>query len=227
MKSCSPACRNENFETFLSSLEKACKMLSKLSKDPADWRDVRLWICSVANAQNMVDIGGTIEDSPFAKALSSVLLLGVTLMLDSDIENGPLSRAWVFAALQHHCSWTQLLCWQCLYEIARTHERMLEVEARGRGFQLHICTAEGVLNMGQGSQQLVTQIAEKISSLSFKHAQASVESDLLMIQDYVKVQWDKGAQQNGYDYLDKCVKMRIYTGSNHSLCHHSGSEGAL
>ena len=69
------------------------------STDDPDPRNARLWVCSIANAQNFVDIGGTIEDSPFAKALSSDLLKGVTLMLDKDVENGPLSRAWVAALM--------------------------------------------------------------------------------------------------------------------------------
>ena len=77
--------------------------------------------------------------------------------------------------------------------------------------------------MGEGSQKLLDEIANKVLVLEFENAKASHKPDLELIQNYVKKKWTT-VQQNGFQYLDKCVKMSIYTGissATHTTTHRS------
>jgi hypothetical protein len=98
-------------------------MLISASKLHGGGEQSRLWICSFANDQRRVseELGSSLDDSAFKKALCSLDVKSMALMFGED--GAPLKRAW------------------CLYEILQAEVHDIPVD---------ICTPSGVLSTKEG-----------------------------------------------------------------------------
>mmetsp|Transcript_54509 Transcript_54509/g.127372 ORF Transcript_54509/g.127372 Transcript_54509/m.127372 type:complete len:776 (-) Transcript_54509:69-2396(-) len=124
--------------------------------DPA-LQDVVYWVCSLANRQWKVDLGATLQDSPFERALVHENCKYVVMVMDPEVT--PLSRIW------------------CLYEVLRAH-------ALKKKF--HIATENGVLTYGSkephGKQREdLLNMCVKVLDINAQEARASKEQDRLQI----------------------------------------------
>lgn len=142
----------EEFINFFKSLERFAPLYAQ-KQSIGDPSDVGFWICSFANRQWAVNLGATLQESPFELALSSAACNAVVMILDP--EATPLKRIW------------------CLYEVLRCH-------ALEKSF--HITTENGVLTygndepMGQEREDLLN-LASKVSEVDARDAQASRKED--------------------------------------------------
>eukprot|EP00435_Cladocopium_sp_Y103_P038670 s979_g10.t1 len=152
------------FSEFVRALEHAAIELvaGKLKDRDAD--SLVFWICSFANAQWTVNLGSSLEMSPFERALASRTCKAVVMVMDEQAM--PLTRIW------------------CIYEVLRTSVLALP---------FYVATKDGVL-MGERVQenpqlaQTLLALAERLLRLKPEEAAASNDEDPLdkrMIVDAV------------------------------------------
>ncbi|CAE7396347.1 ANKRD50 [Symbiodinium necroappetens] len=119
--------------------------------------NLAFWVCSFANRQWEVNLGSTLQESPFERALAAPSCTHVVMIMDPDAT--PLQRIW------------------CLYEVLRAH-------ALKKKF--HIATDNGVLTFGsdepfgQQRQDLLT-LTKRVLEIDPATAKASQEQDRCMI----------------------------------------------
>eukprot|EP00927_Polykrikos_kofoidii_P076525 TRINITY_DN7359_c0_g1_i1.p1 TRINITY_DN7359_c0_g1~~TRINITY_DN7359_c0_g1_i1.p1 ORF type:complete len:1530 (+),score=169.93 TRINITY_DN7359_c0_g1_i1:77-4666(+) len=162
---------------FIATLESL--FLHAKHRQPANWRNVRFWICTFSNNQwNMVEEipSGGVQQTSFYKALSHTSCKGTCMVVDCNVI--PLQRSW------------------CLFELLHTflrakdgggkEEQMVDIVPEAStcvSFSgLHLVTPSGVLDDGIASFDLAIAIGGKIANLKLEEATASREEDKEMIQ---------------------------------------------
>eukprot|EP00929_Paragymnodinium_shiwhaense_P078141 TRINITY_DN4044_c0_g2_i1.p1 TRINITY_DN4044_c0_g2~~TRINITY_DN4044_c0_g2_i1.p1 ORF type:complete len:1919 (-),score=432.30 TRINITY_DN4044_c0_g2_i1:159-5264(-) len=90
----------EDFGEFTQSLLRHA--MSRMVSHEHTWRDLAYWCCAFANNQHVVQLGDTLEQSPFYLALSSEHCHGTVMMLNK--EASAMDRVW------------------CIYEVFLTHQ---------------------------------------------------------------------------------------------------------
>jgi len=119
--------------------------------------NLAFWVCSFANRQWEVNLGSTLHESPFERALAAPSCTHVVMIMDPDAT--PLQRIW------------------CLYEVLRAHALKKE---------FHIATDNGVLTFGsdepfgQQRKDLLT-LTKRVLEIDPATAKASQEQDRCMI----------------------------------------------
>jgi len=104
----------EEFTCFMQSLRHFALKMSR--SDPA------FWICSFANNQHSVNLGTSLEASPFNLALKAPSCEGVVMVLDTQLT--PFKRIW------------------CLYEVLRLHVLQKPLDLATENGCLTKCRAE-------------------------------------------------------------------------------------
>ena len=138
--------------------------------------NLAFWVCSFANRQWEVNLGSTLQESPFERALAAPSCTHVLMIMDPDAT--PLQRIW------------------CLYEVLRAH-------ALKKKF--HIATDNGVLTFGsdepfgQQRQDLLT-LTKRVLEIDPATAKASQEQDRRMIMAEV----DKACHPRGTCLVLRC-----------------------
>ncbi|CAJ1440574.1 unnamed protein product, partial [Effrenium voratum] len=143
------------FSEFLAALEHAADELVKevptlAGRDP---KSVVFWICSFANAQWKVNLGQSLQESPFERALAAHSCKAVVMVLDEKAM--PLTRIW------------------CIYEVLRTS--VLELP--------FFCAAKDGVLLGERVREspalakTLVALAERVSTLEPSAALASNEED--------------------------------------------------
>eukprot|EP00927_Polykrikos_kofoidii_P076528 TRINITY_DN7359_c0_g1_i4.p1 TRINITY_DN7359_c0_g1~~TRINITY_DN7359_c0_g1_i4.p1 ORF type:complete len:1497 (+),score=179.63 TRINITY_DN7359_c0_g1_i4:77-4567(+) len=162
---------------FIATLDSL--FLHAKRRQPANWRNVRFWICTFSNNQwNMVEEipSGGVQQTSFYKALSHTSCKGTCMVVDCNVI--PLQRSW------------------CLFELLHTFlrakdggdqdEQMVgivsEVSTCLPFSGLNLVTPSGVLNDGIASFDLAIAIGDTIANLKLEDATASREEDKEMIQ---------------------------------------------
>lgn len=168
------------FQDFIATVMKH----AKVAKDPfaRDWLHQTYWICSFSNNQWDIknELGGDWSGSSFYKALCQMSCKGTLMVLDQQAL--PLKRAW------------------CLFEVLQT---MLRAGERSDFEGLLLGTASGVLNYGLGSVDVAMALAERLTKLDLRDAEASEESDLSMIHALVE------DMDGGFDHVNTFVRRSI------------------
>eukprot|EP00931_Biecheleriopsis_adriatica_P084379 TRINITY_DN5818_c0_g1_i3.p1 TRINITY_DN5818_c0_g1~~TRINITY_DN5818_c0_g1_i3.p1 ORF type:complete len:952 (+),score=135.40 TRINITY_DN5818_c0_g1_i3:162-3017(+) len=147
------------FRHFCQSLEQHATGFTSQQ----EFHDVAYWVCFCANNQFDVsaELGTSVYDSSFYLALQGGVL-GTCMVLDERAV--PLTRSW------------------CIFEVLQT----LQLESSNPAYEgLLFCTAGGVLNRGEGSADVISQLGERIASLDLEKAEASDPKDNVMIQEEV------------------------------------------
>ena len=141
----------EEFVAFVRTLDNFDKL--KLAGSP---EQTVFWVCSFANRQWQVNLGETLQESPFERALTAESCTHVLMVLDRNAT--PLRRIW------------------CLYEVLRTH-------ALKKAF--HMGTENGILTVGGEPQGRVRtdllDLTRKVIQIDASTATASRETDREMI----------------------------------------------
>lgn len=141
----------EEFVAFVRTLDNFDKL--KLAGSP---EQTVFWVCSFANRQWQVNLGETLQESPFERALTAESCTHVLMVLDRNAT--PLRRIW------------------CLYEVLRTH-------ALKKDF--HMGTENGMLTVGGEPQGRVRtdllDLTRKVIQIDASTATASRETDRQMI----------------------------------------------
>ncbi|CAK8993365.1 unnamed protein product [Durusdinium trenchii] len=156
-----------------------------MSLNYAHWQEVTYWICTFANNQWAVEAelgNGQWQNSSFYLALTSSSCQGTSMIVDELAL--PLQRAW------------------CLFEVLQTQLRAT-TETASAFEGLILCTSTGVLRNGQGGVDVAMAIARQLAQLDLRDAQASAESDRLMI--YALVEQMPG----GFDAVNGFVRSSI------------------
>ncbi|CAE7357968.1 ANK1, partial [Symbiodinium sp. CCMP2592] len=127
--------------------------------EPTD--EVAFWVCSFANRQWEVNLGSTLQESPFERALAAPSCTHVVMIMEPFAT--PLQRIW------------------CLYEVLRAH-------ALKKDF--HIATENGVLTVGRdepfGEQREdLLRLTKRVLEIDPNTAKASQEQDRRMIMEEV------------------------------------------
>lgn len=125
------------------------------------------WICSFSNNQWAVEeeVGKNWDESSFYLAMRSDACKGTVMVFDEDAL--PLTRSW------------------CLFELLQTrHFKHTREDFAG----LMLCSSNGVMNRGNGSFDLAIKVSHKLATLDLRDANASKESDKLMIEELVRRQ---------------------------------------
>eukprot|EP00913_Durusdinium_trenchii_P013148 g12341.t1 len=125
------------------------------------------WICSFSNNQWAVEeeVGKNWDESSFYLAMRSDACRGTVMVFDEDAL--PLTRSW------------------CLFELLQTHHFK---QTRDTFAGLMLCSANGVMNKGNGSFDLAIKVSHKLANLDLREARASKESDKQMIEELVRRQ---------------------------------------
>lgn len=125
------------------------------------------WICSFSNNQWAVEeeVGKNWDESSFYLAMRSDACKGTVMVFDEDAL--PLTRSW------------------CLFELLQTHHFK---HTREDFAGLMLCSSNGVMNRGNGSFDLAIKVSHKLATLDLRDANASKESDKLMIEELVRRQ---------------------------------------
>ncbi|CAE7890954.1 ANK2 [Symbiodinium microadriaticum] len=123
--------------------------------------EVAFWVCSFANRQWEVNLGETLQESPFERALAAPSCTHVVMIMDPLAT--PLQRIW------------------CLYEVLRAHALKKE---------FHIATENGVLTLGSdepfGEQREdLLRLTKRVLEIDPTTAKASQEQDRCMIMEEV------------------------------------------
>jgi len=168
------------FRQFCESLHKHAETFGASST----WKEQSYWICTFSNNQWEVaeELGkGSWERSSFFLALHSGECAGTAMVLDERAL--PLRRAW------------------CLFEVLQT---LLLLKEHGGDFHgLQLCTLNGVLNEGQGGADMAVAVAEQLSTLCLRSAEASCEDDKVMIHRLVE------GMPGGFDAVNGFVRAAI------------------
>eukprot|EP00931_Biecheleriopsis_adriatica_P040675 TRINITY_DN23308_c0_g1_i4.p1 TRINITY_DN23308_c0_g1~~TRINITY_DN23308_c0_g1_i4.p1 ORF type:complete len:762 (+),score=125.72 TRINITY_DN23308_c0_g1_i4:399-2684(+) len=139
-----------------------CDSLAKHASGASQVLDPAYWICFCANSQFNIagEIGNSVQESSFFLALQGGVK-GTCLVLDEKAL--PLTRSW------------------CIYEMLQT----FKLENNIPDFGLHFCTTSGVLNRGEGSADLVSNLGEQIAVLDMEQSTASDPKDDRLIKESV------------------------------------------
>mmetsp|Transcript_58109 Transcript_58109/g.103211 ORF Transcript_58109/g.103211 Transcript_58109/m.103211 type:complete len:910 (+) Transcript_58109:38-2767(+) len=140
-----------------------CDSLAKHASGESGDHDSAYWVCFCANNQFDIahEIGDKVHESSFFLALQGGVK-GTCLVLDARAL--PLTRSW------------------CIFEMLQT----FRLESTTPAFSgLFFCTASGVLNRGEGSAELVSNLGERIALLDMEKSQASDPGDDHMIKEEV------------------------------------------
>eukprot|EP00930_Biecheleria_cincta_P084173 TRINITY_DN73661_c0_g1_i1.p1 TRINITY_DN73661_c0_g1~~TRINITY_DN73661_c0_g1_i1.p1 ORF type:complete len:724 (-),score=137.75 TRINITY_DN73661_c0_g1_i1:67-2238(-) len=174
------------------------------------------WICSFANRQWTVDLGGSLEESPFERALGASSCDTVLMVVDKSVS--PLQRIW------------------CLYEVLRAH-------ALEKTF--HVATEHGVLTYGQEEphdevRADLLKLSEKVMLLDASSAQASQDSDRRAILQAIEEQVGleqftvhvksllaksfarRGGSAMGVEHQDLAMKLRKIQWQHNAMVSFSG-----
>lgn len=149
------------FSEFVKALEHAAIELVANELKDREAASLVFWICSFANAQWTVNLGSSLEMSPFERALASRTCKAVVMVMDEQAM--PLTRIW------------------CIYEVLRTSVLSLP---------FYVATKDGVL-LGERVQerprlaQTLLALAERLLQLQPEEAAASNDEDKRMIVDAV------------------------------------------
>jgi len=140
----------EEFVAFVRTLYNFDELIYKSEQTTV------FWVCSFANRQWQVNLGETLQESPFERALTAESCKHVLMVLDRNAT--PLRRIW------------------CLYEVLRTH-------ALKKDF--HMGTENGMLTVGGEPQGKVRtdllDLTRKVIQIDASTATASRETDREMI----------------------------------------------
>lgn len=163
-----------------------------------DWQSQTFWVCTFSNNQWSIgeELGeGKWWQSSFYKALQSSSCCGTLMIFDQKAT--PLTRVW------------------CLFEVFTT---MRLTGSQRPGFQgLLLGTETGVLNRGHGSMDVALSLAQRLSTLDLRNAEASNPDDLVLIHGLVE-------GMGGFDMVNGFVRTAIkdamevmYTAFNESV----------
>ena len=146
------------------------------------WRESAYWICTFSNSQWHVkdELGnGRWQDSSFYLALQSPDCKGTTMIIDELVL--PLQRIW------------------CLFEVYQTISLSRSEFFHG----LLLCTSAGVLQQGNAGTDMAVAVAKTMAELDTQKAEATVESDRLMIHKLI------AAMPGGFDAMNTFVRETI------------------
>lgn len=161
----------EEFVNFVQALNRYATVHQRSADSDSDCEnlfalpeDLVFWICSFANRQWTVDLGTSLEQSPFERALGASICKTVLMVVDQAVT--PLRRIW------------------CLYEVLRAH-------ALDKTF--HVGTEHGVLTYGteEPHDELradLHRLSEKVMLLDASCAQASRDLDRSRILQAIEEQ---------------------------------------
>ena len=146
------------------------------------WRESSYWICTFSNSQWHVtdELGaGNWQDSSFYLALRSPLCKGTVMIIDELVL--PLQRIW------------------CLFQVYQTI-----CLSQNECFQgLLLCTSAGVLQQGNAGTDVALAVAKTVAELDTRSAEATVESDWLMIHSLIE------AMPGGFDAMNSFLRDTI------------------
>ena len=158
-----------------------------------DWRENSYWICTFSNSQWHVkdELGhGKWQDSSFYLALRSPDCRGTTMIIDELVL--PMQRIW------------------CLFEVYQTIHL-----SQSQCFQgLLLCTSAGVLQQGNAGTDVAVAVAKTVAQLDTRSAEASVESDRLMIHSLIE------SMPGGFDAMNTFIRNTICKGLEASHFHY-------
>jgi len=159
----------EEFTCFMQSLRHFAFKMSR--SDPA------FWICSFANNQHSVNLGTSLEASPFNLALTATSCEGVVMVLDAQLT--PFTRIW------------------CLYEVLRLHVLQKPLDLVTENGCLTKCHAED-FDHGQnfhlkadllllGERMLHVRVDEALASVASDRASILREIDAVVGREQLNV----------------------------------------
>ncbi|CAK9087224.1 Tenascin-X (TN-X) (Hexabrachion-like protein) [Durusdinium trenchii] len=153
-----------SFRHFVDTISKHSDQCPILGRRPSQQP---YWICSFSNNQWAVEeeVGKNWDESSFYLAMRSDACRGTVMVFDEDAL--PLTRSW------------------CLFELLQTHHFK---QTRDTFAGLMLCSANGVMNKGNGSFDLAIKVSHKLANLDLREARASKESDKQMIEELVRRQ---------------------------------------
>eukprot|EP00438_Fugacium_kawagutii_P004681 Skav205562 [mRNA] locus=scaffold1407:33022:44938:- [translate_table: standard] len=159
----------------------------------ASWQDSAYWICTFSNSQWHVkeELGnGNWQESSFYLALRSPHCKGTTMVIDELVL--PLRRIW------------------CLFEVYQTI-----LLSRNDAFEgLLLCTSSGVLQQGNAGTDVAVAVANTVANLDTRTAEASNQSDRLMIQSLIE------SMPGGFDKMNSFVRETICKALDASHLHY-------
>ena len=147
-----------------------------------DWRGSAYWICTFSNSQWHVkdELGhGKWQESSFYLALRSPDCRGTTMIIDEHVL--PLQRIW------------------CLFEVYQT----ISLSQSGCFQGLLLCTSAGVLQQGNAGTDVAVAVAKTVAELDTRSAEATEESDRLMIHTLIQ------SMPGGFDAMNTFVRDTI------------------
>ena len=147
-----------------------------------EWRDSAYWICTFSNSQWDVkaELGhGKWQESSFYLALRSPDCQGTTMIIDELVL--PLQRIWFLFEVYQTISLSQSECFQGLL----------------------LCTSAGVLQKGNAGTDVAVAVAKTVADLDTRSAEATEESDRLMIHALIE------SMPGGFDAMNTFVRATI------------------
>ncbi|CAJ1385461.1 unnamed protein product [Effrenium voratum] len=172
-----------SFRHFVDTVSKHSEEVPPAGRRPSQQS---YWICSFSNNQWAVEeeVGKNWDESSFYLAMRSHACKGTVMVFDEDAL--PLNRSW------------------CLFELLQTHHFK---QTRDSFEGLLLCSANGVMNRGNGSFDLAIKVSHKLANLDLREAKASKESDKLMIEELVRRQ---AGFKNVRSFLTSAVEEVLY-----------------